>query len=101
MLKKTFYKTVAERLSKELGVRIEVVLIRLVEVKKENGPFGNGIAQYAYSLSLGLLRRQVLEQELLEKGLHLSRHLGARAPIDQLSRLLVRAQVGNARWTEF
>lgn len=46
-LKKAFYRAVAERLNKELGVRIEDVLINLVEVKKENWSFGNGIAQYA------------------------------------------------------
>ena len=46
-LKKTFYKTLAERLNKELGVRMEDVLISLVEVKKENWSFGNGVAQYA------------------------------------------------------
>jgi hypothetical protein len=38
---------VADRLNKELGVRIEDVFISLVEVKKENWSFGNGIAQYA------------------------------------------------------
>lgn len=46
-LKKAFYKAVAERLNKELGVRLEDVLINLVEVKKENWSFGNGVAQYA------------------------------------------------------
>ena len=46
-LKKAFYKTLAERLNKELGVRMEDVFISLVEVKKENWSFGNGIAQYA------------------------------------------------------
>ena len=46
-LKKTFYKTVAERLNKELHVRLEDVFINLVEVKKENWSFGNGVAQYA------------------------------------------------------
>jgi phenylpyruvate tautomerase PptA (4-oxalocrotonate tautomerase family) len=46
-MKKAFYKTVAERLNKELGVRMEDVWINLVEVKKENWSFGNGIAQYA------------------------------------------------------
>ncbi len=46
-LKKAFYKAVAERLNKDLGVRMEDVLISLVEVKKENWSFGNGIAQYA------------------------------------------------------
>lgn len=46
-LKKAFYRTVADRLQKELGVRMEDVFISLVEVKKENWSFGNGIAQYA------------------------------------------------------
>jgi hypothetical protein len=46
-MKKAFYREVAERLNKELGVRIEDVFINLVEVKKENWSFGNGIAQYA------------------------------------------------------
>ncbi len=45
--KKAFYKTVAERLNKELGIRMEDVFISLIEVKKENWSFGNGIAQYA------------------------------------------------------
>ena len=46
-LKKAFYKTVADRLNKELGIRMEDVFIGLIEVKKENWSFGNGIAQYA------------------------------------------------------
>ena len=46
-LKKLFYKTVAERLHGELGVRLQDVFINLVEVKKENWSFGDGIAQYA------------------------------------------------------
>lgn len=46
-LKKALYKTLAERLHQELGVRMEDVFINLVEVKKENWSFGNGIAQYA------------------------------------------------------
>lgn len=45
-LKQAFYKAVAEGLNRELGVRMEDVLINLVEVKKENWSFGNGIAQY-------------------------------------------------------
>jgi 4-oxalocrotonate tautomerase len=45
--KKALYKTIAERLHSELGIRMEDVLINLVEVKKENWSFGNGIAQYA------------------------------------------------------
>ena len=46
-LKKTFYKRLAERLHEQLGIRMEDVFISLVEVKKENWSFGNGIAQYA------------------------------------------------------
>jgi len=46
-LKKKFYKTLAERLNAEFGVRLADVWINLVEVKKENWSFGNGIAQYA------------------------------------------------------
>ena len=46
-LKKSFYKTLAERLNKELNVRMEDVFVSLVEVKKENWSFGNGVAQYA------------------------------------------------------
>jgi phenylpyruvate tautomerase PptA (4-oxalocrotonate tautomerase family) len=46
-LKKLFYRTLAERLHRELGVRMGDVFISLVEVKKENWSFGNGVAQYA------------------------------------------------------
>jgi phenylpyruvate tautomerase PptA (4-oxalocrotonate tautomerase family) len=45
--KKAFYAGVAEQLHQELGIRKEDVMISLVEVKKENWSFGNGIAQYA------------------------------------------------------
>ncbi|RAI63559.1 tautomerase family protein [Pseudomonas fluorescens] len=45
--KKLLYKTIAESLHAELAVRLEDVFINLVEVKKENWSFGNGIAQYA------------------------------------------------------
>jgi len=45
--KKRLYKTIAESLHTELDVRLEDVFINLVEVKKENWSFGNGIAQYA------------------------------------------------------
>ena len=45
-LEKLFYKTLAERLHGELGVRLEDGFINLVEVKKENWSFGNVIAQY-------------------------------------------------------
>ena len=44
--KKALYRLIAERLNAELGVRIEDVFINVVEVKKENWSFGNGIAQY-------------------------------------------------------
>ena len=45
--KKTLYKAIAEGLAKSPGVRMEDVFVNLVEVKKENWSFGNGIAQYA------------------------------------------------------
>jgi phenylpyruvate tautomerase PptA (4-oxalocrotonate tautomerase family) len=44
--KRSLYKRIAERLNAELGVRVEDVFINLVEVKKENWSFGNGVAQY-------------------------------------------------------
>jgi 4-oxalocrotonate tautomerase len=44
--KKALYKSVADRLNAELGIRVEDVFINVVEVKKENWSFGNGIAQY-------------------------------------------------------
>jgi phenylpyruvate tautomerase PptA (4-oxalocrotonate tautomerase family) len=46
-LKKSLYQSITDRLHNELDVRREDVLINLVEVKKENWSFGNGIAQYA------------------------------------------------------
>ena len=46
-LKKLLYLTIAEQLHKGLDIRREDILINLVEVKKENWSFGNGIAQYA------------------------------------------------------
>ncbi|MDQ3201936.1 MAG: tautomerase family protein [Pseudomonadota bacterium] len=45
--KKLLYKIIAETLNAQLAVRLEDVFINLVEVKKENWSFGNGIAQYA------------------------------------------------------
>jgi phenylpyruvate tautomerase PptA (4-oxalocrotonate tautomerase family) len=44
--KKAFYRCVAEDLRRELDVRPQDVFMNLVEVKKENWSFGNGIAQY-------------------------------------------------------
>jgi phenylpyruvate tautomerase PptA (4-oxalocrotonate tautomerase family) len=46
-MKKAFYEALAERLHEEVGLRLEDIFINLVEVKKENWSFGNGIAQYA------------------------------------------------------
>ncbi|MBC7945479.1 MAG: tautomerase family protein [Burkholderiales bacterium] len=46
-LKKIFFKTLADKLNSELHVRTEDVFVSLVEVKKENWSFGNGVAQYA------------------------------------------------------
>ena len=45
--KKLLYKTIAEGLHREAGVRQEDVFINLVEVKRENWSFGSGVAQYA------------------------------------------------------
>ncbi|MDR5800125.1 tautomerase family protein [Caballeronia sp. LZ001] len=45
--KKALYRAIAEGLSTAPGIRPENVFINLVEVKKENWSFGNGIAQYA------------------------------------------------------
>jgi phenylpyruvate tautomerase PptA (4-oxalocrotonate tautomerase family) len=45
--KQALYKAIAEGLSAALQVRPEDVFITLVEVKKENWSFGNGVAQYA------------------------------------------------------
>jgi 4-oxalocrotonate tautomerase len=45
--KQALYKAIAEGLSASLQVRPEDVFITLVEVKKENWSFGNGVAQYA------------------------------------------------------
>ncbi|MGO9133264.1 MAG: tautomerase family protein [Methylovirgula sp.] len=46
-MKQAFYKAVAESVHARAGVRLEDIFISLVEVKKENWSFGNGIAQYA------------------------------------------------------
>ena len=45
--KKALYRAIAEKLSKNPGVRGEDVFVNLVEVLPENWSFGNGIAQYA------------------------------------------------------
>ena len=46
-MKKAFFKAIADGMHERVGLRREDVLITLVEVKKENWSFGNGIAQYA------------------------------------------------------
>jgi 4-oxalocrotonate tautomerase len=45
--KKVFYKSVVDGLVLAVGIRPEDILINLVEVRKENWSFGNGIATYA------------------------------------------------------
>jgi phenylpyruvate tautomerase PptA (4-oxalocrotonate tautomerase family) len=45
-LKQALFRSIAARLRDELGVRREDVFVNLVEVRKENWSFGNGIAQY-------------------------------------------------------
>ena len=45
--KKALYKAIADGLGGRLGLRREDVFVSLVDVKKENWSFGNGIAQYA------------------------------------------------------
>jgi len=45
--KKALFKTIADGLNTAIGLRREDVLIHLIEVKKENWSFGNGVAQYA------------------------------------------------------
>jgi 4-oxalocrotonate tautomerase len=46
-LKRSLYRTIAERLGTAAGLRPEDVWINLVEVARENWSFGNGIASYA------------------------------------------------------
>ena len=46
-LKRSLYRTIAERLGTAAGLRPEDVLINLVEVARENWSFGNGVASYA------------------------------------------------------
>ena len=45
--KKALFDAIARNLSEGAGLRLEDVFINLVEVKKENWSFGNGLAQYA------------------------------------------------------
>ena len=45
--KKALYNAIADGLSESLSLRREDIFVNLVEVKRENWSFGNGIAQYA------------------------------------------------------
>jgi 4-oxalocrotonate tautomerase len=45
--KRAFFKAIADGLHERLRMRREDVFINLVEVRKENWSFGNGLAQYA------------------------------------------------------
>ena len=45
--KQALFARIAERLTRDPGVRPEDVFINLVEVKPENWSFGHGVAQYA------------------------------------------------------
>jgi phenylpyruvate tautomerase PptA (4-oxalocrotonate tautomerase family) len=46
-LKKAFYRRVADDLHRKLDIRLQDIVINLVEVPKENWSFGNGEMQYA------------------------------------------------------
>ena len=45
--KKALYNAIADGLAGNLGLRREDVFVNLIEVKRENWSFGNGVAQYA------------------------------------------------------
>jgi phenylpyruvate tautomerase PptA (4-oxalocrotonate tautomerase family) len=55
--KKGFYKAVVDGLQARTGHRPEDVFISLVEVRKENWSFGNGIAQLADPDTAGLWQK--------------------------------------------
>ena len=44
--KQAFYRAIADGLHERIQLRREDVFINLVEVRKENWSFGNGVAQY-------------------------------------------------------
>ena len=50
-VKQAFFKTIVDNLHARTGHRREDVMINLIEVKKENWSFGNGIAQYVMPAS--------------------------------------------------
>jgi len=45
--KKALFAAIADNLAASPGLRREDVFVSLIEVKKENWSFGNGVAQYA------------------------------------------------------
>ena len=45
--KKALYRSIVDELSASISIRPEDVFVSLVEVRRENWSFGNGIAQYA------------------------------------------------------
>jgi 4-oxalocrotonate tautomerase len=45
-IKKELYAGIARRLEKDPGVRLDDVLVNLIEVAKENWSFGRGLATY-------------------------------------------------------
>src|SRR5262249_6648342 len=45
--KRALYRAIADRLSRDPGIRKEDVMVSLVEVPKEDWSFGNGEASYA------------------------------------------------------
>jgi len=45
--RKALFRRLADLLHDEAGIRREDVFVNLIEVVKENWPFGNGEAQYA------------------------------------------------------
>ncbi len=45
--KKALFAAIADKLASNPGLRREDIFVSLVEVKKENWSFGNGVAQYA------------------------------------------------------
>lgn len=46
-VKRVFYKSVAEGISQQAGIRIQDVWISLIDVAREDWSFGNGEMQYA------------------------------------------------------
>lgn len=45
--KKALYAGIVERLSRDAGMRREDIIISIIDVKREDWSFGNGVAQFA------------------------------------------------------